>query len=58
MTSIRRHFEQVVLRLHFFAIAAAQNISASLNGVITDENGDGDRESRRHVDIDQHRNRK
>jgi hypothetical protein len=41
MTSIRkRHFPRVVLYLAlFYAIAAAQNISASLNGVITDENG-------------------
>ena len=41
MTSIRkRHFLRVVLVLAlFYAIAAAQNISASLNGVITDENG-------------------
>jgi hypothetical protein len=41
MTSIRkRHFLSVVLLLAlFYAIAAAQNISASLNGVITDENG-------------------
>jgi len=41
MTSIkRRHFRRVVLCLAlFYAIASAQNISASLNGVITDENG-------------------
>ena len=41
MTSIRkRHFLRVVLLLAlFYGIAAAQNISASLNGVITDENG-------------------
>jgi carboxypeptidase family protein len=41
MTSIRkRHFSRVVLLLAlFYGVAAAQNISASLNGVITDENG-------------------
>src|SRR5262245_48799745 len=41
MTSIRkRHFLLFVLYLAlFYAVAAAQNISASLNGVITDENG-------------------
>src|SRR5262245_20107956 len=41
MTSIRkRHFLRVVLLLAlFYGIAAAQNISASLNGVITDEHG-------------------
>src|SRR5215475_5310863 len=41
MTSIReRHFLRVVLYLAlFYGIAAAQNISASLNGVIIDEHG-------------------
>ena len=41
MISIRkRHFLRVVLLLAlFYGIAAAQNFSASLNGVITDENG-------------------
>src|SRR5262245_25123773 len=41
MTSIRkRHFLRVVLLLAlFYGIAAAQNISASLNGVIIDEHG-------------------
>src|SRR5262245_19027661 len=41
MTSIRkRHFLRVVLLLElFYGIAAAQNIRASLNGVITDEHG-------------------
>src|SRR5689334_4774719 len=41
MTSVKkRHFPPVVLFLALiYGITAAQNISASLNGVITDENG-------------------